>query len=291
MAVAISIIGAVCAIVFWVVFVIVPAQTRAKQAERERLAREEIQKEAEADEDSGRVDAMFGKNDGTWATGQFEKACSLGRGSACDQLGKRYENGIGAPRDLARAVDSYRKACDLGNKDSCQKVELITESQKEEQRLAQSTAPKSEDQPPSDQAGSPPQTPVSAGTTQTQPPVDNPMAGDGGAIAPDAVAQPPADTNVNFCLPSFLVEKNSWDHPAPGSEMAAFRGYVSDYIWRHRGVNIQLRVRNEAFELFTERWHASGAYNLNPQYLFDTLPAGVQCPVHTLSYKVALRQP
>jgi uncharacterized protein len=48
-----------------------------------------------------------------------EKACAGGVGEACDNLADMYQEGFGAPRDVAQAATLRRRACDLGDRDAC----------------------------------------------------------------------------------------------------------------------------------------------------------------------------
>jgi TPR repeat protein len=48
-----------------------------------------------------------------------EKACAGGVGEACDTLADMYQDGYGAPRDLAQAAAFRKRACDLGDRDAC----------------------------------------------------------------------------------------------------------------------------------------------------------------------------
>ena len=48
-----------------------------------------------------------------------EKACAGGVGEACDNLADMYQEGFGAPRDLAQAAALRKRACILGDRDAC----------------------------------------------------------------------------------------------------------------------------------------------------------------------------
>lgn len=49
----------------------------------------------------------------------FQNACNGGAGGSCTNLGILYQNGLGVPKDDARAVSFYRKACEDGDALGC----------------------------------------------------------------------------------------------------------------------------------------------------------------------------
>ena len=49
----------------------------------------------------------------------YSKACELGSGSGCSNLGFAYANGRGVKQDYAKASEFYAKACDMGNGGGC----------------------------------------------------------------------------------------------------------------------------------------------------------------------------
>jgi len=49
----------------------------------------------------------------------WSRACSGGDGEGCANMGFVHTNGLGVPRDLAHAAESYRQGCDLGSLRSC----------------------------------------------------------------------------------------------------------------------------------------------------------------------------
>lgn len=63
-------------------------------------------------------------NPGSWRLGvsYYEKACTLGRGGACEHLCSLYRAGHGAPKNPALAKRACARACDLGETDACEKL-------------------------------------------------------------------------------------------------------------------------------------------------------------------------
>jgi len=53
------------------------------------------------------------------------KACDAGHGSACDTLGISYQTGQGVPQDYSKAASLYSKACDAGVAKGCNKLGLM----------------------------------------------------------------------------------------------------------------------------------------------------------------------
>ena len=49
----------------------------------------------------------------------YSKACKLGNGAGCSNLGFAYANGHGVKQDYAKASEFYAKACDMGNGGGC----------------------------------------------------------------------------------------------------------------------------------------------------------------------------
>ncbi|MBN2694717.1 sel1 repeat family protein, partial [bacterium] len=59
------------------------------------------------------------KTDINRANELYEKACDLGNGKGCSQLGCSYRNGCGVRKDINKANKLYEKACDLGDGAIC----------------------------------------------------------------------------------------------------------------------------------------------------------------------------
>ena len=60
-----------------------------------------------------------------WAlfhAGEFQKACDAGVADACGTLGYLYSQGVGVPRDQAKANALWTRACNKGNKASCDRL-------------------------------------------------------------------------------------------------------------------------------------------------------------------------
>ena len=49
----------------------------------------------------------------------YEKACNLGFGEGCYNLGVMHKNGDGIRKDIYAAKDLYSKACKLGYETGC----------------------------------------------------------------------------------------------------------------------------------------------------------------------------
>ncbi len=59
------------------------------------------------------------KKDYNKANELYKKACDLGNGAGCFNLGVNYSNGNGVSKDLNKANEYYKKACDLGERNGC----------------------------------------------------------------------------------------------------------------------------------------------------------------------------
>ena len=44
----------------------------------------------------------------------FKKACEMGNGDGCNNLGLSYEKGLGVKQDYIMAAKLYKKACEIG---------------------------------------------------------------------------------------------------------------------------------------------------------------------------------
>ncbi len=56
-----------------------------------------------------------------------QQACADGNAVACSALGFVYEEGLGVPKDAARAATLYRQACDQGNALGCLNLGRLNE--------------------------------------------------------------------------------------------------------------------------------------------------------------------
>src|SRR3954469_8921726 len=56
-----------------------------------------------------------------------ENACNAGNVKSCSDLGHRFEEGRGVPKDEARAAALYTKACDAGDALACVFLGLLFE--------------------------------------------------------------------------------------------------------------------------------------------------------------------
>jgi TPR repeat protein len=56
----------------------------------------------------------------------FSSACDGGKAGACGNLAQLYEQGLGSPRDVPRAVALHKKACDGGVASSCERLKALT---------------------------------------------------------------------------------------------------------------------------------------------------------------------
>jgi len=83
---------------------------------------------------------------------------------------------------------------------------------------------------------------------------------------------------IDLCVPANLVDNQSWDRPAPGSKMAAFRGALRAFILASGNPNVQYRVREGAFESFNA---AS-----RPESLVYGVRAGAPCPPEDYRYTI-----
>jgi Type IV secretory system Conjugative DNA transfer len=203
--------------------------------------------------------------------------------------------------DTRKVIALFRQACGLGDHESCENADLLTKLQEEEDRQRQNTASHSASPAPLGLAPAPP--PIRSSTA-----TDDPI-GQGGIISPPQLANKPQATvddpvgsgglitppvrtfNVEFCVPAFLVERRSWDHTKPGTVDYAFKTFVRDYMRANGTEQTKFRIRNEAFEIFAEKWQAVGRYDNQPQLLVDTVRAGQPCGVGDYTYQTAVQIP
>ncbi|MDP1830095.1 MAG: tetratricopeptide repeat protein [Archangium sp.] len=59
----------------------------------------------------------------------YSRACDAGNGTACLNLGSRFEKGEGVERNLTHARDLYRRACDTDEPEGCVALESLSHSQ------------------------------------------------------------------------------------------------------------------------------------------------------------------
>lgn len=199
--------------------------------------------------------------------------------------------------DFQKMLSLFNQGCQLGDKEDCKMGPALVHLNKElEEAWQQQNAARAI--PPRQATPAPP-------STQTPTGSDDPMKGDGGIIAPPqvanrpqaaaddpmrgdggAIAAPARSIKIEFCVPAFLVEKRSWDHTTPGTVDNAFRKFLADYMRANGDAQTQFRIRNEAFEIFAERWQAVGRYDSQPQLLIYTARAGQPCPAGNYDYNI-----
>lgn len=82
---------------------------------------------------------------------------------------------------------------------------------------------------------------------------------------------------VRICIPPRLVTEQSWDKPVPGSNMAAFRSLIRDYVAAHGGSgDAAYWIADDAFERFVALNGAS--YPVDPETLVIAVSARFACP-------------
>lgn len=115
-----------------------------------------------------------------------------------------------------------------------------------------------------------------------QVPDDDPI-GPGGFITP-APASAPASrqtapqvstVEVQVCVPQNLGQRGSWDNPAPGSNMAAFKSLLRRFIRANGNPQMEYWIRDDAFDRFNE---ASASYTPDPRALLEEVSARQACP-------------
>lgn len=89
---------------------------------------------------------------------------------------------------------------------------------------------------------------------------------------------PPAE--IDFCVPPDLIDRQSWDNPAPGSKMAAFKSTVQAFLAAAGSPQQEYGIRDGAFENFDS---AS-----DPSTLLYALPRGRACPTNNYTYTLTL---
>ena len=120
----------------------------------------------------------------------------------------------------------------------------------------------------------------------SKPVEDDPMKGDGGFIHPPKAIAP--DLKVDVCVPPDLVDKLSWDNPAPESEMAAFKTFLKNFVRNYADGRTIYRITDDAFDRFDRGQRASAPYDPNPFIVFIALPAGRECPATNYVYTVTV---
>ena len=58
----------------------------------------------------------------------LKQGCAAGVAPACTDLGMRYINGVGTPRDSDRGAALLRKACESGYRRACQLLKRLDEA-------------------------------------------------------------------------------------------------------------------------------------------------------------------
>jgi TPR repeat protein len=58
---------------------------------------------------------------------EYQRACNLGSGPACSNLGDAFEYGEAVPRDLVRAASLYERACHIGTPVGCANLGHLAE--------------------------------------------------------------------------------------------------------------------------------------------------------------------
>ncbi len=75
------------------------------------------------------LDHQYGRKGGSANPGAavpyYLKACQLGEGAGCTNLGFLYESGTGVARDLARAATLYKRGCDARNALGCNNLGVL----------------------------------------------------------------------------------------------------------------------------------------------------------------------
>jgi hypothetical protein len=109
------------------------------------------------------------------------------------------------------------------------------------------------------------------------PAADDPMGRDGGFITPPKASAP--EISVDVCVPPDLVDKLSWDHPAPDSRMAAFKTYLTSFVGNYGKRGVLYRITDDAFDRFDRG-------RPDPSTVFQAVPAGQGCPATNYTYTV-----
>jgi Protein of unknown function (DUF1036) len=129
-------------------------------------------------------------------------------------------------------------------------------------------------------------TPVVSPAPPPAPPADDPMEGDGGFISPPKAFA--SELKVDVCVPPDLVDKLSWDNPAPDSEMAAFKTFLKNFIRNYADGQTLYRITDDAFDRFDRGRRAATPYAPDPSIVFKAVSAGQPCPATNYVYTVAV---
>lgn len=127
--------------------------------------------------------------------------------------------------------------------------------------------------------------PATAPTTHesTSTPGDDPI-GNGGFISPATTA-----VDVDVCVPPALVDNFSWDSPAPGSAMAAFKAYIAGIIRQHGAAKSQYKITDDAFDRFEQGRQSPNSYSPDPVDVIQTIPLGQPCPATNYTYTIPVQ--
>lgn len=99
-------------------------------AEDEELAEDEGSEEDEWDEEWEEEDELGNEEDKKDDKSDIDilaEACDGGDGRKCNNLGFRYDRGIGVAVDKPKALDLYKKACDLKDNVGCNNAGIFLE--------------------------------------------------------------------------------------------------------------------------------------------------------------------
>ncbi len=124
---------------------------------------------------------------------------------------------------------------------------------------------------------------VPATENPTTAPAEDPI-GNGGFIS--AV---PTATDVNVCVPPALVDSYSWDSPATGSAMLAFKNCIANVIRQHGDGKSQYKITDDAFDRFEQGQQSPNPYIPDPSAVIQTIPLGQPCPATNYTYTIQVR--
>lgn len=101
--------------------------------------------------------------------------------------------------------------------------------------------------------------------------------------APDNGQGSTTADKITLCVPADLVDRDGFEHPAPGSKMDAFHAALRNFLRDHGDVRLEYLVRRNAFEIFDPA-------NADPSDLMDEASAVANCRETDYSYTLPVKR-
>lgn len=112
------------------------------------------------------------------------------------------------------------------------------------------------------------------------PKTDTTSGGFGDLLGPGGFIKPPEMTPA-VCVPPDLVDRRSWENPAPGSDMDAFKDSVTRYVMDNAVGRQQYLIRSTAFDDYVRMRRAAFLSSL-----VELIPEGKECAKTMYLYRL-----